>query len=201
MENAKPTYRHYGHKMFDRFSFKSVRNSGFNKPIGGFWASRTDSSFGWKEWNDYSQYQKCEEDAKIVFQLTDRAKVLELRSMEDVKNMNEKYGIKELAYEKLGYGTVMPLDFEKIKQDYDAIECFISTGYGVYDSMPDWDCDSIVILNPDVVEQLNLDKKLATIADKVLSGDPADLDDLTADDMVEYIFATKRQVNSYDIFR
>ena len=44
------------------------------------------------------------------------------------------------------------LDFEELKKEYDAIEVIISDG--LYYALYGWDCDSILILNKDIVEEL-----------------------------------------------
>lgn len=51
----------------------------------------------------------------------------------------------------------MHIDFEALMKDYDAVEVHLSEdstcGYddGLYWKMYAWDCDSILIMNPDVV--------------------------------------------------
>lgn len=44
-------YIHYGCKVFDKDLFINITNMLLStKPYGGFWASRTDAAFGWKDW-------------------------------------------------------------------------------------------------------------------------------------------------------
>jgi len=44
------------------------------------------------------------------------------------------------------------LDFNKLKEEYDAIEVFISSDSRLYRALYGWDCDSILIMNKDVIE-------------------------------------------------
>ena len=46
------------------------------------------------------------------------------------------------------------LDFEKLSKEYDAIEVNISECRDLYYSLYGWDCDSIVIMNPDIIEEI-----------------------------------------------
>ena len=46
----KPIYVHYGHKKFYKEMCGPIENIQlFTKPKGGFWASRIDAKFGWKD--------------------------------------------------------------------------------------------------------------------------------------------------------
>lgn len=47
------------------------------------------------------------------------------------------------------------LDFEKLKEDYDAIEVLISKDSRLYWSLYSWDCDSLLVLNKDIIELEN----------------------------------------------
>ena len=44
------------------------------------------------------------------------------------------------------------LDYEKLADEYDAIEVLISEDSRLYKALYTWDCDSIVIINPDVIQ-------------------------------------------------
>ncbi|MFR3519297.1 MAG: hypothetical protein ACLTT4_12785 [Coprobacillus cateniformis] len=46
------------------------------------------------------------------------------------------------------------LDFEELKRQYDAIEVNISNDYGLYWKLYGWDCDSILVMNSDVVVEI-----------------------------------------------
>ena len=43
------------------------------------------------------------------------------------------------------------LDFEKLAEQYDAIKVSISSDYRLYRALTGWDCDSILIMTPDIV--------------------------------------------------
>ena len=46
------------------------------------------------------------------------------------------------------------LDFEKLSKEYDAIEVNISECRDLYYSLCGWDCDSILIMNSDIIEEV-----------------------------------------------
>lgn len=146
---------HYGHKNFDRNLFVVPKNRMiFNKPEGGLWASPEDSSFGWKQWNEQEEFRPCREDECFRFRLRQDAKVFVIDSVEKAKTlpqlkMPEEFSKLEAIYSIMGY--VYP-DFERIMEDYDALLYLQTSDPGLYNALYGWDCDSILVLNPDVIE-------------------------------------------------
>lgn len=141
-------YIHYGHKKFQINRFVPIRNEELrNKPFGGLWASRTDAKYGWKEWNEDKQFRECEEENSFKFTLSTNANVLEIHSHKDLSKVPQ---VKKSIFN----GSFLP-DFEKLLSDgVDAIELFISDDRELYWSLYGWDCDSILIMNPDVVREI-----------------------------------------------
>ena len=149
-------YIHYGHSRFMRELFQPIRNQEFfTKPMGGLWASPVDADFGWKTWNDNEHFRECSEDNSFTFSLTDSAKVYRIYSVGDLKRLPEYKNY-------IVPGRWYCIDFEKcVELGYDAIELHISEEERIDDAEPfeclyfrlyGWDCDSILIMNPDVVE-------------------------------------------------
>ena len=54
----------------------------------------------------------------------------------------------------MNFSSWILLDFEKLAETYDAVEVSISSDFDLYYKLYGWDCDSIVIMNPDVVVEL-----------------------------------------------
>lgn len=44
--------------------------------------------------------------------------------------------------------------FRKISQKYDAVEINISSDGKLYWDLCGWDCDSILVMNPDVIKEM-----------------------------------------------
>jgi hypothetical protein len=154
-----PIYIHYGHKEFDKEQFQEIKNWHFrNKPIGGLWASPVNAEYGWKEWNKSNEFVPIEENNSFKFTLSPAANILVISSVDDIDKLpSQTYDDPSLTY--LAKLTEMTgsksIDFETIKNNgYDAVELKFSEDTGLYMTMYGWDCDSIVILNPDIVEPI-----------------------------------------------
>lgn len=137
-------YIHYGAKAFDPARCKPIKNQRWIKPIGGFWASPVNAETGWLQWCINEQFIDYEKDNFFTFKLSDFARVLHLRCVEDVHNLPKDSSAYTMR-------LVAP-DFEAlVRQGYDAMEIHISECPSLYSAMYGWDVDSILIMNPDIV--------------------------------------------------
>ena len=143
-------YIHYGHTKFDKSMFNKIKNVDCStKPKGGLWASDVEAEHGWKDWCEAEEFRDCKEENSFSFVLSDNAKVLYIDSIDDLKvlpKVDDKFGMNFLSW--------VLLDFEKLAETYDAVEVSISSDFDLYYQLYGWDCDSIVIMNPDVVVEL-----------------------------------------------
>lgn len=139
-------YIHYGAKRFDPRKFHAIQNAHcFTKPVGGFWASPVDAKYGWKEWCYENNFRECNQKNSFTFTLSENAKVLTISSVSEAKRLPQQHSDPALPW------WVMP-DFEALlKQGYDAVEVEMSEDWGLYQCLYGWDCDSMVILNPEVI--------------------------------------------------
>ena len=152
-------YIHYGHKKFDKGLFNKVLNKPLsNKPIGGFWASPVDTEYSWKDFAD-GIIDRFDKNTYFKFKLADNAKVLHIYSVNDFDNL-PIYDCEENRSVNIFISKrEIWLDFEKLSEEYDAIEVHFSEEKnkdnelfgGLYYKLYGWDCDSIVIMNPDIV--------------------------------------------------
>lgn len=138
-------YIHYGHKHFDREKFQPIRNCrSFTKPFGGFWASPVDAEFGWKQWCDREDFRECRVEDSFTFTLSEKARVITVLSANGAKVLPQQDNPHDFHW-------VTP-DFEKLaEQGWDAVEVKLSADFGLYWALYGWDCDSILILNPEVI--------------------------------------------------
>ena len=142
------TYIHYGHDHFCKSLFSPIKNRhSLTKPLGGLWASDVDAVRGWKDWCDDNGFRECEKDNSFKFIITDNANILTINSSNDLENLPK-------GEDKYGMSSWVILDFEKISQEYDAIEVNISSDSMLYYLLYGWDCDSILVMNPDVVQEI-----------------------------------------------
>lgn len=140
-------YIHYGHKHFDRRRFEPIRNDGYFgvKPDGGFWASPIDAEYGWRDWNEESKFVDCSKKNSFTFSLAPTANVLVIDNKDKLCELPQRPSD----------GVEPPwfaLDFEAIKNSgVDVIEYVLSSDPRLYWALYGWDCDSILVMNPDVV--------------------------------------------------
>lgn len=139
-EEEMKKFIHYGTTGFDRTRFKPIKNQdcyGVNKPYGGLWASPVDAAFGWKDWNEREHFAECNEQNSFRFSVKDDAKVFEVHSRKDVETMLHRFF------------NGSSFDFEAMSKEYDAVlfYCNSETYYALYG----WDCDSILIMNQDII--------------------------------------------------
>lgn len=147
-------YIHYGHKCFDRGLFVTVRNGlGINKPLGGLWASPVDAERGWYKWSMNNDFHTDRLKKSFEFELSQDARVLELTPdnvwelpmLEDA----HKWSVRPSRVDPCG--MVMGIDFEALAREYDVLSCSLSENPSLYWSLYGWDCDCILVLNPEVI--------------------------------------------------
>lgn len=141
---------HYGHKEFDENMFVKISNSPYfrTKPDGGLWASDVEAKYGWKDWCKAENFRDRIEENSFEFVLTDNAKVLCINSVNDLRKLPKAEDDEFLI------SSWVTLDFEKLSKMYDVIEVNISNDWDLYFTLYGWDCDSIVVMNPEVIEDI-----------------------------------------------
>ena len=143
-------YIHYGATEFSPERFEPIKNRmSYNKPTGGLWASALSSKYGWKQWCRRNDFDSCNLKKSFRFKLNTK-RIFVIDSCEKAHTLPRRkkdpfeIGI-ELTY------PVLP-DFELLAKEYDAIDFRISSDSALYFEMYTWDCDSILVLNQDVIE-------------------------------------------------
>lgn len=167
---------HLGHSKLTKEKFKEVKNrkEGITtKPNGGLWACRytdnKDYTCAWEEWCFAENYYIERLKEGVLFNLKPEAKIYTIDSYEDLtklmknysKNnvMEELFNTEEILsfFASLILGEEISLDFEKISQDYDAIELtekgLHETQFSGFYNLYGWDVPSILIMNFDVVAE------------------------------------------------
>ena len=138
---------HHGCKHFNPNKFGPVINYRFTKPSGGFWASPVKADFGWKEWCEREDFYTNKLARSFTFTLSENARVYCIRSVDDLIGIPS---VREHEY-KSPYDMFFP-DFEQMLIDgIDAVMVEISKDRRLYWALYGWDCDSILIMNPDII--------------------------------------------------
>ena len=150
-KKKKRVYAHYGASRFEPSKFCPVKNLAIPwvKPYrtSGLWASPMDSKYGWKQWCTQENFQTERLNSSFRFILKDNAKVAHVRNLTDLHRLPEREDAANMCYN---------IDFEALAKEYDAIEVHLTEDVSgeLYYYLYGWDCDSILILNPDVVEEI-----------------------------------------------
>jgi hypothetical protein len=124
-----------------------------NKPRGGLWASPVDAERSWHDWVKDNEFYPKTLRVSFEFELSENARVLEL-TPDNVWELPLQKNLPKFMDErdrKSAYGMVMGVDFEALAQDYDVLECSLSDNPSLYWSLYGWDCDCILVLNPEVI--------------------------------------------------
>lgn len=152
MINKDTIYEHLGHTKFIKENFMPIVNrESWNKPEGGLWASPVNSVNGWRQWIDVNEFHldKYALDS-FTFKLKDFSKILIIdnasKITDDMLTGEDNDFIRTLH--------IKILDFEKLSENYDAILILISEDNKLYWDLYGWDCDTLLVLNPDAVEEL-----------------------------------------------
>lgn len=152
-----PIYIHYGSTAFNSRQGFPIRNRDYwVKPEGGLWASRKDASFGWKNWCEEEEYRDCNVSNSFEFTLRNDANIAVISTLSQLQTLPE---MKHVRFTPISYC----IDFEEcVRHGVDAIElCWYGEEYkkikgeDLHFTLYGWDCDSIVILNPNIVVPIN----------------------------------------------
>jgi len=143
------TYIHYGSNKFDINAFNKIENHRlYPKPKGGLWASNVNSKYGWKEYcSEYDIDVLCDYSYSFTFNLLDNARIINIHTVSDFNNIYKKYKRADIEKEY----NLKILDYEMMAKDYDVIDFLLTNDNRLYSLMTYWDCDSILVLNPNVI--------------------------------------------------
>lgn len=153
-------YIHFGSKVFDINGFKPIKNQKYitfkPDPESGLWGSLVGSTYGW--------YDLCKEfgfddfrwdfNNSFIFKLKDDARVAHLYTDDDLFSLPERENSPFCDY---GWYAI---DYEESCKLYDAIQLHINSVssleylFSAAGYLYDWDCESIFVMNPDVIEPL-----------------------------------------------
>lgn len=151
------SYVHYGDVAFAREKFEPIVDRDFsNKPDGGLWASSCEAENSWCAWCEENDFRKTSIDKHFYFNVVATANILRIESLEDcseltfqpVGYMHKEY--QDTNYKVIDYRACMESGIDAIEYKYDIASQ--SEDFEEIDTiMWGWDCDSILILNPDII--------------------------------------------------
>lgn len=83
----------------------------------------------------------------FFFTLKPGSRILSIRKSSDLEPLPKLHESEQFQ------GTVY-LDYEKLTEKYDAIELFVYGDFDLQSLLGTWDCDYVLVLNPDAVQEL-----------------------------------------------
>lgn len=123
-----------------------------NKIPGTLWGSPVDANFGWKEWCHNNDFHTTSFKTSFKWTIKEDSRLLFISTLEDLE---------KVPFVETEFG-LLQIDFQKIANDYDAMEIsmdnlyighmFLSEKERAFNS---WDCDSIMVLNKDIIIPVN----------------------------------------------
>ena len=146
-------FEHYGSKHFDKKMFEEpiydADDKYLNKPSKGFWGSPIDSKNSWKNFCLSEAFNLSRLNDHFEFKLKRFARVLKVLNKKDLDSLYRKYGV-------IGEYGHRALNWEKIIKKYDAMILIIPDDFDLLYrlNLTSWDVDSIVVFNPDIVEEI-----------------------------------------------
>lgn len=109
------------------------------------------ASFGWKNWCAIEEFRECNEDCSFEFVMKDESKIAIISTPSQLSRLP--------CIKNSRVSSCYLIDFEKcVRLGIDAIElCWYGDEYAdtasgnLHFELYGWDCDSMVVLNPDAV--------------------------------------------------
>lgn len=146
---------HYGAREFKPGMVKPIVNEGWVKPKGGLWTSPVQSEWGWKDWCEAEEFRWTSLNVSFELKLSQDARLCVI---------DNAYDLRCLPMVSVGYMDRCYPDFEKIAKEADAIWlteagqretrfCRFEDGVsnGINTDLYGWDCESVLILNPNKI--------------------------------------------------
>ncbi len=135
---------HYGASEYLSEKFKPLTNRKYiSKPYGGLWTSPIDSEYGWSDWSKDNDFG----DLSDHFLLDFKGSLLTINSYEHINTLPW-----------IDDGLFIYPDFEQFSKEnpeYDAIHLTVEgeqkTRYTHPKNFYGWDCETVLIINPDSI--------------------------------------------------
>lgn len=138
------------HETLDLNKIAPIQNAGWNKPCGGIWLSINE---GWEHWCEYEMPEWLI-GIRYEFKLKPNAKVYWITEDIHAKVLPDNPKTEDEVFQ-LCTGMKF-IDFEKVAENYDAIAVMIQSGNISRRLLDGWDCDSMVVFNPDIIESFEV---------------------------------------------
>jgi hypothetical protein len=147
-------------KQYDPLKFNPIKNRpGSNKPEGGLWSSpfNPDTGSEWIEWMNAEHFNIPCKDSLITFlRVNNDGKFLVINTLNDLIDILNIFQVKS---EHEYYDPV--LDYEELSMHVDGIYLTSKGQWATRLTRPSlygWDCETVLIMNPKVIEYMKQGK-------------------------------------------
>lgn len=141
-------WRHYGDDSYDEAKFKPAEHEVFIKPKGGLWVSPVDSSWGWIDWCEAEDYGHSKASPYFDIMVRPETRMIVIDSLADAAS--------KLPWVRAdGFMRFRWPDWRAVIMD--GWDMIVLTERGQEEtrfgepSLYGWDCESAVILNPEII--------------------------------------------------
>jgi hypothetical protein len=151
MSSLPEYFVHFGSSRLDRQLFEEISNisyCGGLKPFGGLWGSN-ENGYGWSEWCHDNEFNVDKLEVSFKFKIQEGSRVLNVLNDE-----LKQYSMCQIDFPFNRTPILNHIDWEKVKSDYDAVYIAAGSNNNLYHRYYGWDCDSILVLNFDAVEEV-----------------------------------------------
>lgn len=169
--DTKTIYIHYGNDHYEKKEVDLSTKGFITKPLkAALWGSPEDAGYSWKDWSEDQEWNLDALEKSFKFKLKGGSKILFIRSEKDIDELDENlktntnvdnyfpkytsvFSILRSIMDSITPENYSTIDFSKLRENgIDAVEIEFN-GY-THDAFYGWDCDSICVLNPDAVEEV-----------------------------------------------
>ena len=162
---------HFGSNEYLPELFGPIKNTLGHKPesFSGLWGCPLDADFSWKEFCQLIDFHDDDYLKKyFIFKLRDDARVIIIDDINSLNNLDDKYLYNGPVFFSHIETSIKYINFEMLSEDYDAIIVYLNRYIpkSIYPSdslkyrLYGWDCDSILVLNKDVIEIIDKNNKI-----------------------------------------
>lgn len=132
---------HFGHDAFDLEKFNPISDAHWVKPNGGLWASPVSSERGWKEWCEAEDFGSL--DTSFSFMARGRFLVVDGKS-----DMDELSWIDIPSSPFISFEILLACGIDAVHlTDKGETETRFTRPRSLYG----WDCESVLVMNPECV--------------------------------------------------
>lgn len=149
-------YIHYGSNFLNKDM--PMKDWFDNSKPKGIWASPKYTNWGWKDFCENENFNTNKLELSFEFKLKRKSRVLKVKDFKDIKPYLKEIKDRDFWWGEWWDDGKYELDLDKIYNNFDAMELFMSNNYGYFHNYSRiftmWDVNSLVVWNFDIIEPI-----------------------------------------------